>query len=349
MTTSTTHIDGHEPARSVEEQATAIEELVRLSLAKAKEDGVAMDGRMLRQSHAKQHGLVYAVFTVRQNLPDRLSVGLFAEPKAYHAYVRYSNSEGPNVPDNEPQLRGMSIKVFGVPGDKLLEYEKQAVTHDFILVNHPVFPVRDAVDFLEFTRCLHEGKPQKFFMGGINPAKWRLREMQIARAYRARAVDNPLAIPYWSATPYRYGKTSVKYGVTPALLVNVDKPDYDEHNYLRQAMLYTLYDQEVFLDFRVALRGESERMPIDDARVEWWPAETYTVAQIRIPRQRFDTPKRRLIGDNLAFNPWHCLPEHEPLGSLNKARGKVYEALSVLRRETNGVVSEEPTAPEDMD
>jgi hypothetical protein len=50
------------------------------------------------------------------------------------------------------------------------------------------------------------------------------------------------------------------------------------------------------------------------------------------------------IAENLAFNLWHSLPEHRPLGSINRSRPVIYELISDFRRKTNGVPTEEPTA-----
>ena len=51
--------------------------------------------------------------------------------------------------------------------------------------------------------------------------------------------------------------------------------------------------------------------------------------------------------ENLSFNPWRTLPEHRPLGSINRARLQVYPAISRFRhRKNNAPPWREPT-PED--
>ena len=48
--------------------------------------------------------------------------------------------------------------------------------------------------------------------------------------------------------------------------------------------------------------------------------------------------------ENLKFSPWHTLPEHQPLGRINRARQKIYEAVSDYRHKRNGVSDyHEPT------
>jgi hypothetical protein len=39
----------------------------------------------------------------------------------------------------------------------------------------------------------------------------------------------------------------------------------------------------------------------------------------------------------MVFNPWNCLPEHRPLGSVNRMRLAVYLASRQVRRKLNMV------------
>jgi len=67
------------------------------------------------------------------------------------------------------------------------------------------------------------------------------------------------------------------------------------------------------------------------------------VAIIRIPKQDISAKSWVDFAENLSFTPWHSLPEHRPLGSNNRARRAIYEAISEFRHEMNGVPREEPT------
>jgi hypothetical protein len=67
------------------------------------------------------------------------------------------------------------------------------------------------------------------------------------------------------------------------------------------------------------------------------------VATIRIPRQVLDTPEQNAFDEALSFTPWHSLPEHQPLGSINRARKAVYQATSEQRHQEMRVAMEEPT------
>ena len=63
-----------------------------------------------------------------------------------------------------------------------------------------------------------------------------------------------------------------------------------------------------------------------------------------VRREDIDAPGQAQYGENLAFNPWHALAEHAPVGSL-EARKVVYKASADLRRYYNGLPFEEPGGP----
>jgi len=47
--------------------------------------------------------------------------------------------------------------------------------------------------------------------------------------------------------------------------------------------------------------------------------------------------------ENLTYTPWHALPEHRPLGGINRVRRAVYESLAELRHTLNEIPQEEPS------
>jgi hypothetical protein len=95
----------------------------------------------------------------------------------------------------------------------------------------------------------------------------------------------------------------------------------------------------------VQVQTDPRRMPVEDPTVVWKErmSSFEKVATIRIPAQAFSTDARRDFADNLSFTPWHCLPEHRPLGGINRVRRVTYEAVSTLRHEKNAAPREEPS------
>jgi len=327
------------------QETALIEKIVSLTRAKLLEGYKPGSGPMRRDAHPKSHGCVRAKIIVSDQLPDYLRVGLFAIAKTYDAWIRYSNGAPSQAPDSRPDVRGMAIKVMGVPGTKLLEDEIDATTQDFVVCNHHSFFVKDAADYVSFVSNFMNGKPLAFIFPELNPLKWRLREVWNLANGLLKSIPSPTEIRYWSQTPYRFGGTAVKYSVVPRSVPSVPAlPKSD--NRLRETLVAQLATGDVVLDFMVQLQGSARTMPIEDPRIRWSESDSpfIKVATVIIGAQEFDTPERREFDENLSFTPWHALPQHEPLGDINRARRAVYQAISRLRHETNGVPRVEPTA-----
>ncbi|MBW5466055.1 catalase, partial [Pseudomonas aeruginosa] len=90
--------------------------------------------------------------------------------------------------------------------------------------------------------------------------------------------------------------------------------------------------------FQVQRQVSTHYMPIDDTSVEWNESDALfaTIADIIVPAQYFDSREQILFCDNRSFNPWHALPEHRPIGGINRLRKAVYEAVSGYRLGRNG-------------
>lgn len=297
-----------------------------------------------RDAHPKSHGLVLAEFIVADDLPEALKVGVFAIARTYAAWIRFSNGFPKPQADSKGDVRGMAIKVVGIPGAKILEDEQMALTQDFLLCNHPVFFIKDVADYEVFFNGVVSGKPLAFFIGW-NPLRWHLFELKNFVMAVLKKIPSPVNIQYWSQLPYLCGTRAVKYTVVPRLAPAID-PSVDpaSFNYQRQQMQGQLRRGDVEMDLMVQFQTSPSAMPIEDPRVLWSEdrAPFIKVATIRIPMQEFDTAERDSISENLSFTPWHSLPEHRPLGGIARARRVIYESISKLRHAANGVVRQEP-------
>src|SRR6266516_460199 len=66
--------------------------------------------RILRDAHPKLHGCVRGQFSIAPNLPAELSLGVFAQPRTFPAWLRFSNQNAKVDPDSKPDIRGVAIK-----------------------------------------------------------------------------------------------------------------------------------------------------------------------------------------------------------------------------------------------
>ncbi|MHC5820785.1 MAG: catalase family protein [Nostoc sp.] len=290
-------------------------------------------GPDLRQMHTKSHGLVWGEFIVENDIDENLKVGIFAKPQTYPIWVRFSNASPPEKrgklkSDQQPDVRAIAIKLMEVEGTKVLNDEEK--TQDFILINHPVFFLRDAQGYLDLGKA-GSGQATPELLQSLQPTFALLQEMT------SKEVVNPIDVQYWSTTPYKLGSHAIKFSVKPQSRDEAQGSKSDSDNYLREALIQCLTNdaKEVKLDFLVQLYVDDEKTPIEDPTKEWKESNSpfIKVATIKIPSQQFDFEERKRLDEGLSFNPWHTLPEHEPLGSLNLARKKIYQELAEYRHE----------------
>jgi hypothetical protein len=329
-------------------EEAAIARVLELSRRKFEQD-YANVRPALRDQHPKSHGCVRADFVVGSDVPAELRYGIFAEPRTYPAWIRFSSSSSRPQPDSRRDAHGMSIKVMGVDGEKILPGEREATTQDFVVANSPVFFCRSAADYVVLASSMSEGRPLRFFFFGVDPRKWRVREFLNVTAATQKRVVNPLQIRYWSQTPSALGPHAVKYSAKPRGRRRDWKPASEGKNHLEDALARQLSSGEASFDFLVQLRTDPDQMPVEDPTVRWKERASpfRKVATIRIPAQEFTGKARKDFAEALSFTPWHSLPEHRPLGGINRVRRAVYEAISTLRHEANDVPRREPTPDEE--
>ncbi len=280
-------------------------------------------GPIRRFNQGRAAGCVNAEFIVPADLPSALRVGLFAAPGTYPAFIRFANAS--SATDREKDVRGMSISIAGVRGENLTP---GSTSQDFVLNSHPVMVAPDTKEFMAFLEANEAGGLRRILYFASHPA--------LARIGLA-ARGNPschLDIPYWSTTPYLFGAgRAVKYVARPAADRSSPMPSPLSDTYLGDALRTRLDTADARFEFLVQFQTDPARMPIEDATVEWKEAESpyVAVASIRIPRQQIAAPGTGSC-EEVAFNPWHSLAEHRPLGNLNRARRAIYPALSEFRR-----------------
>lgn len=295
----------------------------------------------------KPHGVARATFAVRADLPEEFRVGVFARRKRFPAWVRFSSDTVPSRPDLKTTL-GVGIKLFGVPGPKLLEADADAETHDFLLQNHDVFFVNTAKDMCEFTYAGVVKGDYEAYLRRHPKTREILDEMQ-------KEVASVLASSYWSGLPYAFGEGRyVKYKLVPCDAPKGSKAKpagSDDPTYLYQDLKRRLLEGEACFNFYVQPRTDPKNMPLDRATVRWdeRASRPVHVATLTIPRQDIDARGQAAYGENLAYNPWHALAEHAPVGSISEARRAVYEAAAELRRNVNGVPAVEPGEPRPLE
>jgi hypothetical protein len=324
-----------------------------------------------RDQHPKQHGCVKARFCIEphlwERLPEACRVGVLSKPHTFPAWVRFSTLKEQD--DSKGDIHGMAVKVLLEDSEgKGLEPDKASQTQDFVFIDAPRFFIKGVKPYLQLFQVLDWIAALKdpgvteppsnnklalifkilvglftFLMPSFLPSQWRFRELWILVTAKLQKklfrISSPLDQKYWSTTPYRLGSTdqAVRYFVKPSAINQTDKPKRYTPNYLRESLVehLTHQQQQARFDFYIQVKQNPTLTDLDDATMQWKDVPEYKVATIQIPPQQFYSDTEPAFGESLSFTPWHCLPEHEPLGSMNAIRQRVYLQASQLRNTLN--------------
>ena len=305
--------------------------------------------KQLRQIHPKMNGCVKAEFIVEKDLPEELKVGIFKEEKRFPAWIRFSNGSPKPLPDFKKDVRGFAIKIMNVPGEKIAINNLPSVNQDFVLMNTKSFVAKEVEAFYHVLQVT----TMKPLEGPVLKKILYIFQNLFVFLNGARAkiiCNHPFELYYFSTVPYRFGDETraVKYAVFPSKDNDLTcLQDNNDSDFLRLKMQETLSKNEIVYDFCVQFQTDAETMPIEDPTKEW-NSPFQKVATIRIPVQYFDTPEQREFGEDLSFNVWHSLPEHQPIGNFNRSRKIIYEEMSDFRHKQNLILPEEPIANNDF-
>ncbi len=319
----------------------------------------------VRDAHAKSHGALKGELKIYDNLPEPLAQGLFRLPQTYPVMIRFSTAPGDITPDGVSGFRGMAIKVIGVEGRKVLEQKTDAVTQDFLLNNHPVMPTGNVSTYLvqqliqEKVIIKTPEEVQELMTTALRTLNTVTEKVGIEIHPTALGFTKPethiLGETFYSMAALRYGDYVAKINAVPLSqsLISLigQRVKTDNPAVLKDLVVDFFRENSAEYELGAQLCTNLERMPVEDAAIRWPEEESpyQAIAKLTIPSQEAYSPERRVYVDEvLSFNSWHCIPEHRPLGSIQRVRIKAYEASSRYRHEMNVAPRIEPTSIDEM-
>ncbi len=338
---------------SLEEEAKLnqlLVEIIKGTVQKGYEFRTGQDHAAKRDAHAKQHGCVAAKFKIDSQIPYRFRKGIFSTKSEYKAIIRFSNGSGEVRSDKIPDAHGMAIKVLGTNANLLTleEANVEIKTQDFVMIDHPVFFLRKAQDYIPLMLAQKNG-PERF-------KEWLKNnpyEAKIIKESLSKYPINPLSLQYWSQTPYKIGeRNAMKYTVKPCAeqnFIEISKENQSE-NYLKDALTMQVTNADSCYEFFIIPQRDFKLHSIEDSTIEWpsvWKGKSNIIkmATINIPKgQKPASVEALKICEELSFTPWHGSEELRPLGSINRTRKTVYLEISKFRNQLNNVSYAVPTA-----
>lgn len=328
--------------------------------------------RLRRDAHPRSLGCIVAKFSINKDIDPEFRHGVFQPGKSYDALVRTSSGGLSPKPDGEADSRGFAMKLFNIPGKKVSPIEPNATTQDFLMLSYPIFPAVVPEEFMGFVRAsLKFGSPAPFLFPELDPKKWRVRNAATTLGVNTRFKTETSLIQhrvYFSAMPFLLGEKPIKFGAISCDYPNdkMVRPENPGPDFLREQMRDHLAEKEACFDFVV--QRYKPGYPIEDG-MGWWPSGVgedaeptvflkagypdlpvspfIKIGRITIPKQKVnldETAPENIYCDNLTMNPFHSIPEHRPLGAINRARGSIYDSTAEGRHKFNKSVVKEPSS-----
>ncbi len=279
-----------------------------------------------RGQHPKQQALLRGVFEISNQVPEAMRVGVFAEPRRFDALIRMST--GLLEKDSDPQGHGFAIKLLDVEGSA-------SGTQDFIMLDQPTFFIKDVSDYVGMFSAMSKGCPHEFYGK-------HAREFALLQSFSV-VVPSHVDRQYWAELPIAMGAGGGRLSLIPDAGNASGRSAATTANGLREALEDFFVSQKRSASFTFAIQGyvDEATTPIEDATSVWGtPFED--VATLTIPPQDFTSPEQYDFCENLSYTPWHCHPDHQPLGGIQRCRKRVYEESQQLRHQLRGVEQKEP-------
>ncbi|MCE4227016.1 catalase family protein, partial [Methylobacterium sp. C25] len=259
---------------SADEQET-IDRIIK-GMTQQSETVEAREHHAVRASHAKSSACVTGELTIAAGLPPELAEGLFATPGTHPVAVRFAQGPGETLGDRVSTHRGMSIKVFDVPGEKLPGHEVN--TQDFVLATGTTFPSGTAAGFLRDGTVIGKstGLPEgvksavSSTMRNLNKVLHAFGTESALADFFGHPYSHPLADSYFSQAPVRYGDYVAKLGVVPVAQAQLALADWrldphEDENGFRHATAAFFQENEVVYELKAQLWADAEKQLIEDA------------------------------------------------------------------------------------
>lgn len=325
------------------------------SIDRTNESSFAARHHAIRQQHAKGQGFLRGELTVYEDLPDHLRQGMFATARSYPIIVRLSTAFGDIRSDRIRVPRGMAIKVLGVIGPKALP-EDNTTNQDFLLVNHKNY-FADAAAYLSAQRSFElQPSTPDFVLRVVGLAARGAVKLSNCTGFTIPMIlnalgdagHNILGESFYSEAAIRFGNYVAKLCAAPVseqVLELTGRPGYQDDHAVLDSVIEFFRKNSAEYELRAQLCTDLRRTPVEDASIDW-PEEIsphQPLGRITFQPQQADSPERRAYSDEiLSFDPWRCLADHRPLGSIMRLRKEAYRASRVFRHEKNKQPIEEP-------
>ena len=277
-----------------------------------------------RTLHRKQLTAAHGTLETLDGLSGYARHGLFAKPHFYDVWVRLSNGGMDRAPDKAPDIRGFSLRVFGVEGASALG-NGPAKSQDFTLINQEVFSFPTSDEFVAFVVAASQGKGELIrylfrrygLLGGP-------RQLGKLLKVAGKPFSGFATEPLFSTLPMANGPYAVRVRLLPAASNGTSRPGASEDwavDFCSRLARHPLH-----WDLQLQFFASEALTPIENASVNWVTPYT-TVARLMLPKQDCAAAEGKALADQVegtVIDPWQALAAHRPLGDVQRARKVIY-------------------------
>lgn len=297
----------------------------------------ANGGKIDRGFHPKGHYVIKGQLVVRDDVPEFARVGVLASPATYPAWVRFSNGQPGSVKDSARDVRGLAVKIVGVPGERLMPGE--ATTQDFLCINHEAQPARNIHQFMFLVRGASSPLSLPYKLAreyGVFESGRILGWMAKKLGRKTRTLINT---DYHTTLPHAFGRYAGKVSFIAAS-DDLGGGSTSSNDYLKEGLANHLRQSSLKYHMMVQFFVNEEETPIEDGATVWDEevSPRFHVADLVMEGRDLDSAEaqaQNTEGGKFSFTPWNGVAEHRPLGNLMRARRVVYAASAGLRGATS--------------
>jgi hypothetical protein len=223
------------------------------------------------------------------------------------------------VLDRGPDIRGFALKILDVDGKKILG---DARTQDFLMVDSYALPFRSIAEFMALIRA---GKnPSRLLptliseLGFFGALGLVARVVPAVKGKRGSLLD----LEYTTVAPVAFGPFAGRLRVVPKHRKDPSARAGADRDYLRTEA--TSRAERGGLSFEVGAQFYTTDAETPIERIDTnWGSPWMPVATLRI-EPRTNGAALDAFVESLAFDPWHALEAHRPLGAVMRARKATY-------------------------
>jgi hypothetical protein len=284
-----------------------------------------------RALHAKAHAGLLATLTVDDGLPEPARQGLFQRPGRYRGYLRLSNGSGARAHDKVADVRGIALKLVGVDGPKVLA---DATTQDFLFIDTPRAAFRSPREFVAVVKAAAGKRLLRSLVHDLGLFRTLGLVAAVAGGLKGKPNDL-LDVTFHTVLPVAFGPFAARLRLVPLHAPSPRRRAGADPAYLAariaerasQAPLRWQLEAQFFT---------GPQTPIEDPTVDW-PSPYQRLGELEtVPVAAADKAAALSAHiETLAFDPWHALAAHRPLGAMMRARKHAYFASTQGRGGTS--------------